>query len=53
MKLIGVTGGVGAGKSQVLGYIRDTYKARILLADEAANDFVVFVIATKNEERSF
>ena len=38
MKLIGVTGGVGAGKSQVLGYIRDTYKARILLADEAAND---------------
>ena len=23
MKLIGVTGGVGAGKSQVLGYIRD------------------------------
>ena len=34
MKLIGVTGGVGAGKSQVLGYIRDTYKARILLADE-------------------
>lgn len=38
MKLIGVTGGVGVGKSQVLGYIRDTYKARILLADEAAND---------------
>lgn len=38
MKLIGVTGGVGAGKSQVLGYIRDTYKARILLADEAANE---------------
>ena len=34
MKLIGVTGGVGAGKSQVLGYILDTYKARILLADE-------------------
>lgn len=33
MKKIGVTGGVGAGKSTVLNYLRDTYGARIILAD--------------------
>lgn len=33
MKKIGVTGGVGAGKSTVLNYLRDTYGAHIILAD--------------------
>lgn len=33
MKIIGVTGGVGAGKSTALNYLRDTYQARIILAD--------------------
>lgn len=33
MKKIGVTGGVGAGKSTVLNYLRDTYQAKIILAD--------------------
>lgn len=37
MKVIGITGGVGAGKSEVLSYIRDNYKAKILLADEVAH----------------
>ncbi len=37
MILIGITGGVGAGKSEVLAYIQKKYNARILLADEAAN----------------
>lgn len=36
MKTIGVTGGVGSGKSQVLSYIESHYRARVLLADEAA-----------------
>ncbi len=37
MRVIGITGGVGAGKSAVLAYIREKYNCRILLADEAAH----------------
>lgn len=37
MKIIGVTGGVGAGKSEILQYIETHYNARVLLADEAAH----------------
>ena len=36
MRTIGVTGGVGSGKSVVLDYLRDRYGARIIVADEAA-----------------
>lgn len=34
MKVIGVTGGVGSGKSAVLGYIESHFDARILKADD-------------------
>lgn len=37
MRLIGVTGGVGAGKSEVLNYIKKHYKCGIYLADEVAH----------------
>lgn len=37
MKIIGITGGVGAGKSKVLSFIEENYKARIIRADEAAH----------------
>lgn len=37
MKIIGITGGVGAGKSQVLSYIEKACKCRIILADKAAH----------------
>lgn len=37
MRLIGVTGGVGAGKSAILSYIKNHYKCRIYLADEVAH----------------
>lgn len=37
MKTIGITGGAGSGKSLVLDYIKDRYKARIYKADEIAN----------------
>ena len=36
MKLIGVTGGVGSGKSEILQYMKRQYKCRILMADDAA-----------------
>jgi len=37
MKIIGITGGVGSGKSQILSYIREHYSCRIYLADEVAH----------------
>ena len=37
MKTIGITGGVGAGKSKILAYIQTHCNCRILLADEAAH----------------
>ena len=36
--IIGITGGVGAGKSTVLSYIRQHYKCLIILSDDVAND---------------
>lgn len=38
MKIIGITGGVGAGKSTVLDIIRKSCNCHILLADEAAHE---------------
>lgn len=37
MKLIGITGGVGAGKTEILQYIRKHYLCEIHLADEVAH----------------
>ena len=37
MHIIGITGGVGAGKTEVLSYIRTNYSSRILLADEVGH----------------
>lgn len=37
MRVIGITGGVGAGKSQVLSFLEKTYKAQVFQADEAGH----------------
>lgn len=37
MKIIGITGGIGAGKTEVLSYIRSKYNCEIILADEVAH----------------
>ncbi len=37
MKVIGITGGVGSGKTALLQYIKEKYPCRIVLADEAAH----------------
>ncbi len=37
MKIIGITGGVGAGKTKILSYIGAHYRCRIIRADEAAH----------------
>lgn len=38
MKIIGITGGVGSGKTELLRYIGEHYSCRILLSDEAAHE---------------
>lgn len=38
MKVIGITGGVGAGKSEVLRLIKENCDCFILIADQVAND---------------
>lgn len=35
---IGITGGIGAGKSEILSYIKKHYKCEIYLADEVAHE---------------
>ena len=37
MRIIGITGGIGAGKSEILAYIRQHYFCEIYLADEVAH----------------
>ena len=37
-KIIGVTGGVGCGKSTVLKYVEEQYDCLIMPADDIAND---------------
>ncbi len=37
MLVIGITGGIGAGKSKVLSYIQENYSCRIVLADDIGN----------------
>lgn len=37
MKVIGITGGIGAGKSQILAFLEKTYQAKVFQADEAGH----------------
>lgn len=37
MLFVGITGGVGAGKSAILSYLSGHYKCRVMLADEIAH----------------
>ena len=37
MRLIGITGGVGAGKSEILNWLQSHYNCYVLKADEAAH----------------
>ncbi|MBO5093012.1 MAG: dephospho-CoA kinase [Lachnospiraceae bacterium] len=36
MRVIGITGGVGCGKTKLLQYMKEHYNCRILMADDAA-----------------
>jgi len=41
MKFIGITGGVGAGKTEILSYLREKPNSKVLLADEIAHKLMV------------
>lgn len=38
LRVIGITGGVGAGKSVVLNYLKEKYPCEILVADDIGNE---------------
>ena len=38
MRTIGITGGVGSGKTEILSYIRSHYPCEIVLADDLAKE---------------
>ena len=38
MRVIGITGGVGSGKSELLSYIKENYPCEIVLADDLAKE---------------
>ena len=38
MKVIGITGGVGAGKSEILAYLRERTNCRVIIADKVAHE---------------
>ncbi|MEG1946650.1 MAG: dephospho-CoA kinase [Lachnospiraceae bacterium] len=40
MQVIGITGGVGAGKSAILEYLEETYRVKTLVADEIAHELM-------------
>ena len=40
MRFIGITGGIGAGKSTVLSLLRDNFNCKVLLADEVAAELM-------------
>lgn len=41
MKIIGITGGVGCGKSTVLNLIKENYNAYIIMADDVAKELML------------
>lgn len=51
MKFIGITGGVGAGKSEILAYLSKKPKTKVMLADEIAHDLMKPGMACYDEIR--
>ena len=40
MKILGITGGIGCGKSEVCGYLKRKYGAVVILADNVAHELM-------------
>lgn len=46
---IGITGGIGAGKSRIIDFIESNYNAKVLLADDVAKDLMKMGTSTYDE----
>ena len=53
MKIIGITGGVGAGKTQILEYLNNKYGATICMADEVGKEQNALMKLLHISERKF
>ena len=40
MKIIGITGGVGSGKSEIMAYLERQYRAAVLRADDIGHRLI-------------
>lgn len=40
MKIIGITGGVGSGKSEILKILKEDYQAEVIMADSVAHELM-------------
>ena len=49
MKFIGITGGVGAGKSAVLDYLATKPGVRVMLADEIAHELMERTVMSRSD----
>lgn len=41
MKVIGITGGIGSGKSEILSYLKEHVNCRIIIADHVAHELEI------------
>ena len=41
MKIIGITGGVGSGKSEILNILKNDYQAKVIQSDHVAHELMV------------
>jgi dephospho-CoA kinase len=41
MKVLGITGGIGSGKSTILSYIKDTYPVQVIEADDVGHQVMM------------
>ena len=41
MKIIGITGGVGSGKSEILNILKNVYQAKVIQSDHVAHELMV------------
>ena len=54
MKVIGITGGVGAGKSAILSYLEEKYKAKAIGKNRCLNQISgIHIQCIRNIEKHF
>ncbi len=41
MKTIGITGGVGSGKTEIISYLKEHYNCKVILADQVAHEVCI------------